>query len=335
MTQPGFLARQTANPIDIDSSLFTPAFFQALQASCAHTLEVNQKHEVLADLEWQCFKEFCASVLEINDVAGLPQLFHHYLKPITFEEKAFVTGYFEPTLYGSRRKSQDFATPLYKLPENPKLFSRKEIREGSLNDQGLELIYVSCPIDAFFLEIQGSGRIILEDGSTMRVGYAGQNGRAYTAIGKIVKEQGLLAEVNYHTLKAFLKEKLSDKEYLDELYSLAHIVMDQNESYVFFKEILKNAPVEAGPIGTQGLSLTPMHSVACDPIFWPFGIPLLLNLEDKGLQKAVLTQDTGGAIKGHMRFDYFTGYGPAAESLAGYLKDEAQIVGFWPNGENL
>ncbi len=251
-------------------------------------------------------------------------LVHRYLEPLTLNEKAFFTGYYEPTLQGSLRHSEDYPIPLYTTPNNKKQ-TRKAIRDGCLRGQGLELVYVRDDIDAFFLEIQGSGRVELDDGKILRVGYADQNGYPFTPIGRILKERGEIDpnEISLRTIKQWLREN-PDR---------AHSVMNMNESYVFFKAILQGDTF-SGPIGTQKQPLTPLHSLACDPSYWPFGMLFHYRLRhprtNEELSHMALTQDTGGAIKGPFRFDLFCGYGRAAEDLAGHLKDWGKMTVFLP-----
>lgn len=208
--------------------------------------------------------------------------------------------------------------------------TRKNIRDGALLEHNLELVYVNDSIDAFFLEIQGSGRIELDNGDLLRVGYAGQNGHPFTPIGRLLKERGALLPdaISLQTIKQWLRDHPHE----------AHTVMDHNESYVFFKEILGGDSM-SGPIGTQQLPLTPLHSLACDGSYWPFGMLVVYELNHPlsggTFTHMALTQDTGGAIKGHLRFDLFCGHGEPAENLAGHLKHFGKISSYLPKNNPL
>ncbi len=227
------------------------------------------------------------------------------------------TGYYEPTLRASRVKTKEYNYPLYRLPPDVKngkpYYSRNAIdRKGALNGRKLEIAWVDSETDAFFLHVQGSGRLAFPDGSTRHVLYAGKNNQAYKSLGRLMKEQGLLPEdnVNMRSIRAWLS---ANPERRAELF-------DQNPSYVFFKE------ATAGPIGGMGRQLTPKVSLAVDRRVIPHGAILFFSVpmpDSKGLHSIPfhglgLPQDTGGAIKGN-RVDFFCGAGPEAAHTAGYL----------------
>lgn len=234
-----------------------------------------------------------------------------------------VTGYYEPTLYASRQKSPKYSYPLYRLPgdlqKGKAYYSREEIdRMGALQDKGLEIAWVTSETDAFFLHIQGSGRLVFDDGTTSHILYAGKNNQPYRSLGRIMVEQGFLepSTVSMRTVKETLRaypEKKSE-------------FFDSNPSYVFFRE------KSQGPIGAMGKPLTPYVSVASDPRMLPYGslafmvTPLPdakgdLNVPFYGM---ILPQDTGGAIKKN-RVDLFCGPGEKAEHTAGYLDSPGAI----------
>jgi len=259
--------------------------------------------------------------------------------------EGLFTGYYEPELYGSLDQRTPFNVPLYRKPDDlvtvdlapfrsdlagqsilgrieanrfVPYYSRAEIYNGALAGRGLELLWVDDPIDAFFLEIQGSGVVYLPNGSATRVGFAGKNGRAYVAIGKVLVEWGemTLEEVSLGSIRAWL-EANPDR---------AKTVMEQNPSYVFF-EI---NPGE-GPIGAQGTVLTAGRSIAVDPQFIPFGVPLFVDSfwpagVDVGLpmRRLAIAQDTGGAIRGPVRGDIYWGSGEIAEQYAGNMKAQGR-----------
>lgn len=266
--------------------------------------------------------------------------------PRAFFEAAFVpvmvdggvgldTGYFELTLAGSRTRDAVNRSPLYRVPadlidvdlgqfaptlagkhvrgrvEGTQLVTyhdRAAIDDGALAGRGLELAWVADPVEAFFLAIQGSGRVRLADGSELRVGYAGQNGRDYTGIGRLLRERGVLAP-GQATMEGLVA-------WLHAHPDAGRAVMRENKSYVFFREL--SGP---GPVGAMGVALAPRVSVAADPAFVPLGAPLFLTTRtaDGPLDATMVAQDIGGAIKGSNRFDLFLGAGAEARRIAGGL----------------
>lgn len=232
--------------------------------------------------------------------------------------RALVTGYYEPLLDGSRIKDAAHPYPLYRLPPDPTRFDRAEIDAGALADQGLELLWVSDPVDAFFLQVQGSGRVRLPDGAIIRVGFAGTNERDYVSIGRAMVDAGIMTkeEVSLATIRAYLSA------HPDEVMGWLH----RNPRFVFFRDM--GASPDVGPLGALGVPLTPGRSVAVDPDFVPLGLPLWLDTTrpDTGapLQRIVVAQDKGGAIKGAGRLDLFWGAGDEAEQLAGEMKQPGQ-----------
>ena len=196
--------------------------------------------------------------------------------------------------------------------------SRGDIVAGTLAGRGLEIAWVADPVDAFFLQIQGSGRLALPDGRIVRVGYDGQNGRPYTAIGRVLVEEGALAReaVSMQSIRAWLAAH-PDR---------AEGVMNANSSYVFFRRLAGD-----GPIGAQGVALTPQRSIAVDPRFVPYSVPVWLDATaptpDGGaaaLRRLMIAQDTGGAIRGPVRGDVFWGAGEDAAAIAGRMNDRGR-----------
>ncbi len=265
------------------------------------------------------------------------------------------TGYYEPLLHGSRRRHGRYTVPLYGRP--PELVTvdlgrfrgdlrgkriagkveegslipfadRKAIDEGALAGRKLELVWVDDPVEAFFLQVQGSGRVELAEGGEMRVGYAAQNGWPYTSIGKaLIQSQALNPEaVSLQTIRAWLEahpEKIDD-------------VLEKDASYVFFREVKGE-----GPLGAEGVPLTPGRSLAVDLNYLPLGVPLWLSTgvpdpdakkPDHKLRRLLVAQDTGGAIRGPVRGDLFWGFGPPAEALAGRMKHRGKLWLLLPKG---
>jgi membrane-bound lytic murein transglycosylase A len=260
--------------------------------------------------------------------------------------KALFTGYFDPEVRGSRSPGNAFRAPLLGRPgdlvqvdlgafsddlrgrsvagrvEDGRLvpyYDRSQITSGLLAKRRLELLWLADPVDAFVLEIQGSGRVDLPDGHVVRVTYAGQNGRGYVPIGRVLADRGEipLDQVSLGTIRDWL-ERHPDQ---------AQAVMNQNPSYVFFREIDTLRPDE-GPPGALGVPLSPGRSLAVDRAFIPLGAPMFIDTIDpvtgEKLQRLMLAQDLGGAIKGPARADIFFGWGRAAEERAGRMRAEGR-----------
>lgn len=226
------------------------------------------------------------------------------------DNDGLFTGYFEIALNGSRQRHGAFQTPLYRRPPDPKAFTRAEIEDGALAGKGLELLWVDDPIGAYFLAVQGSGIIHLDDGSVVRLGYDGSNGQTYVAIGHLLVERGDMA------LKDLTMDSL--RQWIVAHGDAGTTLMRDNPSYVFFKEI-----PGAGPYGSENVVLTAGRSLAVDRSFIPLGIPLWLDAAERfapgTIRRLVVAQDTGGAIKGPVRGDLFWGSGDAAGREAGMM----------------
>ena len=224
--------------------------------------------------------------------------------------EGLFTGYFEITLDGSRRRGGPFQTPIYRRPSDPARFSRAEIEDGALNGQGLEILWVDNPIDAFFLEIQGSGRVRMPDRSIVRIGYDGGNGKPYVAVGRLLLERGVLPreQVTMASIRRWMAEHPKEGAELRR----------ENPSFVFFREIVGD-----GPLGAQRVVLTAGRSLAVDRAFIPLGVPIWLEAQERfsagKFRHLVIAQDAGGAIKGPVRGDLFWGHGADAASGAGAM----------------
>lgn len=213
---------------------------------------------------------------------------------------AFLTAYYEPVLEGSTHRTARFRQPIYALPpEGAPAIPRAAIPEA-LHGRGLEILWLEDAAEAFFLQVQGSGRVRLTDGRTLRVGYAGKNGLPYTSIGRELVKDGAMTveEATASAVKAWIRAHPRRGAEL----------MDRNASFVFFR-IADIAP-DLGPVGTMGLPLTPLRSLAVDPEHVPLGAPVWV--EGAGLSRLMIAQDTGSAIKGAGRGDIFMGSDPAS-----------------------
>lgn len=245
--------------------------------------------------------------------------------PLGGGEDGLFTGYYEPTLKGSWTRGGRFQTPLYKTPaKTGRMPSRADIVGGALSGRGLELVYVDDPVDAFFLQVQGSGRVEMTDGSVLQLGYAGQNGHEYFPIGRYFIDNGAAAkeDMSLQWLRRWLHAHPDDAER----------IMSMNPSYVFFRKL------EGGPRGSRNLLLTEGRSLAIDQSQMSLTAPMWLDLNGTPLpggrlQRLVLAQDTGGAIKGAVRGDVFWGHGPLAAEAAGFMKGRgrAWLLALRPN----
>ncbi len=256
------------------------------------------------------------------------------------------TGYYEPELRGSLRKQGAYQVALLRAPENlvavnlgdfnPQwrgqriagrvkdgklrpLQARAEIVAGALASERLELLYVDDPVDAFFLHIQGSGRVRLDDGRVIRLGYAGQNGHPYVAIGKNLVQSGAIRreDISMQSIRAWLDANPGERD----------AVLNANPSYVFFRELAGGDPA-LGPPGAQGVPLTPGRSLAVDPDFHALGVPVWLDSvtpDGEALQRLMVAQDTGGAIRGPVRGDVFWGFGEQAAEIAGRMNSDGRM----------
>lgn len=272
-------------------------------------------------------------------------------------DRGFMTGYFEPEFAGSLTRTEQFPTPLYGRPADlvtrmpgdawpgldPALSAarrtakglepysdRAAIEDGALAGQGLEILWLRDPVDRFVLQVQGSGRIRLPDGTVTRLVYAGRNGHAYTSLGRELSRREDIppAQMTMDVLVGRLK---ADADFARELIRL-------NRSFVFFAR-KDDLPADSGPIGGAGLPLTPLRSIAVDRSLWPYGMPAWITgaIPDgqggsEALARLVLAQDTGSAILGAARVDLFLGSGPAAGHRAGLIRHPFDFVVLWPRG---
>ena len=256
--------------------------------------------------------------------------------------KAFATGYYEPEIAGSRTRQPGYDTPIYALPADLvrctrpdgspgrgrvdpvtqaclPYFTRPEIEDGAIGARGLEIAWAADPVALFFVEVQGSGRLRLADGSVMRIGYAGQNGHPYTAIGRLLRERNLLPPggATMQGIVGWIAVHPDEGKAL----------LRENASYVFFKEL-----TGPGPLGALGIAVGPRASVAADPAFIPLGAPVFLSLDRPEASGLWVAQDTGGAIKGANRVDTFWGAGAEAERIAGGMAASGTAVVLLPRG---
>jgi membrane-bound lytic murein transglycosylase A len=237
-------------------------------------------------------------------------------------EPARITGYFEPEYPGSKNPAPGYHVPLYARPADPELadLPRAAIDDGALNRQTPVTAYVGDPVDAFMLQIQGSGRILLPNGNILRVGFDGQNGQPYVPIGRIMVADGDLAagDVSFQTISAWLKAHPGQ----------AAALMEQNPRYVYLKP-LGALPDDLGAPGTLGVPLTAGRSLAVDENDIPLGTPVFLATTDPvtgaPIDRLTIAQDTGGGIHGAAAADLFFGAGARAEATAGSMQQPGQL----------
>lgn len=273
------------------------------------------------------------------------------------ENTGLITGYYEPLLQGSRKQSEQYPYPLYAQPKDiitveladiyPELkfkrirgklvdtkqgtkklvpyITRAEIETSPSPLAGTEIVWINDIIDVFFLHIQGSGLVNLDNGQQLHVGYADQNGHAYNSIGRLLIERGDLTpdQASMQGIKNWARNNLSQLRDL----------LNSNPSYVFFRELPAGLP---GPLGALGVPITAERSLAIDPKYIPLGAPLFLSTTQPNsatpLKRLMVAQDTGGAIKGGVRADFFWGAGEAAGKQAGAMKQQGKIWVLLPKG---
>ena len=255
------------------------------------------------------------------------EFFEHSFVPtlIDFPKRSFFTGYYEAEILGSAVPDKEFQFPIYKRPpdlkKGTKWLSRRELEESNiLQNKSLEIVYLSSRAEVFLLQVQGSGRVTLTDGSVIRVGYDGRNGHEYISIGQILIKRGVFSAENIsgHAIKNWLT---LNPQIADEL-------LYQNPSYIFFK-VMSDLEEEAGPIGTSNSSLEELRSIAVDPQYIPLGSPVWIEIKGSyPLNRLMVAQDTGSAIKGPSRVDIFFGRGDDAEKMAGQIKDYGRVAVF-------
>ncbi|MHA6264269.1 murein transglycosylase A [Arenibacterium sp. CAU 1754] len=281
-----------------------------------------------ADLDEPDWRSLCA-VAQSSQAKNARAFFELFFRPVLIEDgnDPLFTGYFEPELDGSRYPTPQHRFPLYKMPpearaSKPWLSRRDILTSGILDNRGLEIAWVDDPVELFFLQIQGSGRVRLPDGSSLRVGYGGANGHPYRSVGIELVRQGIYKahQVSAQVIKNWVRRNPDAGREL-----LFH-----NPSYVFFREIRRISAGD-GPLGAMNRSVTAMRSIAVDPSYTPLGAPVWLEKDGAApLRRLMIAQDTGSAIKGAQRADVFFGTGDAAGRAAGTLRDPGRMIVLFP-----
>ena len=303
----------------------------AFRATCPALLRRTDLSGLTQREDWRAA---CDAAATADPAAFFPQ---NFAAVRVGDGAAKATGYFEPEIAGSRSQSPDYAVPVYAKPadlitapmqvcppdpatgpcqtksrrgryDETNVFvpywDRGQIEDGALAGKGLEIAWAADPIDLFFLEVQGSGRLRLPDGTVMRIGYAGQNGHDYTGIGNLMKSRDLLGpgQTSMQGIIAYLRANPE----------AGRAIMRENRSYVFFKEL-----TGPGPLGALNVPVVGGISIAADPAFVPMGAPFWMDVDRAEADGLWIAQDTGGAIKGANRVDTFWGAGEEAKRIAG------------------
>jgi membrane-bound lytic murein transglycosylase A len=326
-----------ASPVTLTDAQARSAL-AAFTLSCPVLVRREDKSGLTRGPDWQ---ELCA-LATLANLRSPAEFFRDRFEWVRVGEgKAFATGYYEPEIAGSRLPQPGFALPIYRTP--PDLvrctkpdgttgrgridetgtcvlyYTRAEIEDGALAGKGLELAWAADPIELFFLQIQGSGRLKAPDGTVMRIGYDNQNGREYVAVGRLLRERGILPTggANMAAITAWMRAQPDG----------GRALMRENLSYIFFKEL-----TGPGPLGALNLPVTPRVTVAADPLFVPLGAPVFVDLDRNEADGLWVAQDTGGAIKGANRFDTFWGAGDDAERIAGGMSASGTALILLPKG---
>lgn len=279
-------------------------------------------------LEGPDWRSLCAAAQE-QKPEGARAFFELFFRPVLVRDGAegLFTGYFEPELDGSRQRTERFRYPVYRMPpearRNSPWKTRREIATtGVLDGRGLEIAWVDDPVELFFLQIQGSGRIRMQDGSTIRVGYGGSNGHPYRSVGVEMVRRGIYKahQVSAQVIRNWVRRNPDGGRDL----------LLQNPSYVFFR-VVRSVGEADGPLGAMNVPVTPLRSIAVDPEFTPLGAPVWIEKDGSGrMRRLMVAQDTGSAIKGAQRADIFFGTGEAAGMAAGQLRDPGRMVVLLP-----
>lgn len=324
------------------------------QTSCRTFIKQDPERVVgteQIELQAKDWQPACHAALKISpiDERSAKQFFQKWFAPVEFYDnkpvRGLFTGYYMPLIKGSYTKTKEFSVPIYELPNNlvtidlglfishlkgtrlvgrldgtkiVPFYSREQINKGAIKDTAKVLLWINNPIDRLFLEIQGSGIVEFEDGKRIYIGYDGQNGLPYTAIAGLLIKKGIMTKHNASMQRI--------KRYFEAHPKQIDKVINQNKSFIFFRKLSLD-----GALGSQGVALTPGYSLAIDKQWIPMGAPLWLSTTrpdsknpdtNKPMQRLMIAQDTGGAIRGKVRGDVFWGGGEKATLIAGHMKNE-------------
>ncbi len=277
------------------------------------------------DMDDPDWTTLCRIAAETRDAR---RFFEIHFAPTLIEDGAptLFTGYFEPELIGARQRGGPYQYPIHALPEEAEdgpWLTRAEIAEtDALEGRGLVIAWLADPVDAYFLQVQGSGRIRLADGTAIRVGYAGKNGHSYRSVGKELVRRGIMSE---HEVDID-----GIREWVDSAGARGRRILHHNPSYVFFREV-SHVPADRGPLGAMNRSLTALRSLAVDPEHVPLGAPVWLEKAGaEPMRRLMVAQDTGAAVEGAQRADIYFGTGEDAGKAAGTIRDGGRMIVLLP-----
>ena len=297
----------------------------------------------------------CKAALTASDARQFFETHFQALRVADSERpQGLFTGYYEPVLQGSLTQSKHYAVPVYAKPPDLVAFTvketeatglsygrrtdgtpqaydtRKDIENGSLVGKAEIICWLSDWVDAFFMHVQGQGRVALDDGSFIRLSYAGKAGHAYSGIGHILIERGVASpdKMSMQVLRDWMRDNPQE----------ARELMWHNKSYIFFQRT-EVTDAELGGIGAAKVNLTPLHSLAVDRAYWMFGTPLWIETtlppeatnSHATINRLMIAQDTGSAIKGMIRGDFFWGWGDDATTIAGHMKSAGAMTALLPH----
>ncbi|WP_245600289.1 murein transglycosylase A [Sphingomonas jaspsi] len=319
-----------------DVATAAPAL-SAFRSSCASLQSKVDRSGLTQPSDWRAV---CAEATSVADADAARFFADRFDWVQVGDGAAFSTGYYESEIPGVRTRQTGFDVPVYGKPASLvrctrpdgtsgrgrvdadgaclPYFTRAEIEDGALSAE-TPIAWVADPIDLFFLQVQGSGRLHGPNGEVMRIGYAEQNGQPYVAIGRLLRDRALLPKggATMDGIIAWMRAQPDGGKSL----------MRENPSYVFFREL-----GGSGPLGALNVPVVPQVSVAIDPAFVPLGAPVFLQLDAFAGQRLWVAQDTGGAIKGANRFDTYWGAGDAAKAFAGKLSSKGKALLLLPKG---
>ncbi len=320
----------------------------SFRESCPRLLSRDDASGLTNGADWQLA---CSGASSWPN-SDAPRFFERFFESAQIGDgNAFVTGYFEPDIAGVRVRQPGFDVPVYAVPpdlvrakigdappapsgQQPlgrydtngqfvPYYERGEIEDGALMGKGLEIGWAADPIEFFFLQIQGSGRLRSPDGQVLRIGYAGQNGRDYAGIGSLMRQRGLIGTGPGQ----YPGSMQGLVQYLRDFPAEGRALMRESKSWIFFRELTGE-----GPLGALGVPVRARSSVATDPKFVPLGAPVWLSLDRPEANGLWVAQDTGGAIKGVNRFDSFWGAGDEARLIAGGMSGRGKALLLLPKG---
>lgn len=350
--QPLHLKKASFSQLPGWSQANTQLSLAAFEKSCRVFVKQNRQTFVgspFVNITAQDWHPICHAALNVDKSSSkqVKDFFQTWFVPVAFYDNhpisGLFTGYYLPLLHGSLTKSERYHVPIYRVPSDlitvdlgqfkPELknqrivgridgqqfvpfYTREEINQGAIEKTASVIVWVDNPVDRLFLEIQGSGIVQLDDGSKLFVGYAGQNGAPYTAIGQVLIKKGVMTKENA-SMQAI-------QDYLEAHPKDIDLVLNQNKSFVFFETLARESA-----IGAHGIELTTGYSLAVDRKWVPMGVPIWLNTTrpayhaDRQIpfQRLMIAQDTGGAIRGMVRGDVFWGAGKRATAIAGKMKN--------------